>query len=231
MSEATSQIGRGEPVKDTARVLSRFVDGIMIRTYSHEAVKELAAYASVPVINGLTDLLHPCQALTDLFTIMEYKEVLKGRKLVFVGDGNNMAHSLMYACAKVGMNMVCASPKGYYPDPQVLKQAQEDAALTGASITVEEDVMKAAEGADVLYTDVWASMGEEAEHEERVKKFQGYQINQALLDVARPDAMVLHCLPAHRGKKLPMMSLKDHTLLSLMKLKTGSTSKRPLWLC
>ena len=127
----------------------------MIRTYSHEAVKELAAYASVPVINGLTDLLHPCQALTDLFTIMEYKEVLKGRKLVFVGDGNNMAHSLMYACAKVGMNMVCASPKGYYPDPQVLKQAQEDAALTGASITVEEDVMKAAEGADVLYTDVW----------------------------------------------------------------------------
>ena len=127
MSEATSQIGRGEPVKDTARVLSRFVDGIMIRTYSHEAVKELAAYASVPVINGLTDLLHPCQALTDLFTIMEYKEVLKGRKLVFVGDGNNMAHSLMYACAKVGMNMVCASPKGYYPDPQVLKQAQEEA--------------------------------------------------------------------------------------------------------
>lgn len=202
MGEATSQIGRGEPVKDTARVLSRFVDGIMIRTYSHEAVKELAAYASVPVINGLTDLLHPCQALTDLFTIMEYKEVLKGRKLVFVGDGNNMAHSLMYACAKVGMNMVCASPKGYYPDPQVLKQAQEDAALTGASITVEEDVMKAAEGADVLYTDVWASMGEEAEHEERVKKFQGYQINQALLDVARPDAMVLHCLPAHRGEEI-----------------------------
>ena len=129
LSGKESQIGRGEPIEDTARVLARYCDGIMIRTYSHEAVKELAAYASVPVINGLTDLLHPCQALTDLFTIMEYKEVLKGRKLVFVGDGNNMAHSLMYACAKVGMNMVCASPKGYYPDPQVLKQAQEDLSL------------------------------------------------------------------------------------------------------
>ena len=158
MSEATSQIGRGEPVKDTARVLSRFVDGIMIRTFSHDAVKELADYATVPVINGLTDLLHPCQALTDMFTILEYKDVLKGRKLVYVGDGNNMAHSLMFACAKVGMNMVCASPKGYQPDPHIVAQAKMDAAITGCTITVQEDMEDAAKGADVLYTDVWARL-------------------------------------------------------------------------
>ena len=126
LNDSASQIGRGEPVRDTARVLSRFVDGIMIRTFSHESVIELAKYATVPVINGLTDLLHPCQALTDMFTIMEHKEVLKGRKLVYVGDGNNMAHSLMYACAKVGMNMVCASPKGYQPHPEIVKNAQAD---------------------------------------------------------------------------------------------------------
>ncbi len=202
MSESTSQIGRGEPVKDTARVLSRFVDGIMIRTFSHDSVKELAHYASIPVINGLTDLLHPCQALTDIFTILEYKEILKGRKLVYVGDGNNMAHSLMYACAKVGMNMICASPKGYQPNPQILQEAQEDAKATGASITVEEDMFKAAKGADVLYTDVWASMGEEAEREVRMKALHEYQINAELLATARPDAMVLHCLPAHRGEEI-----------------------------
>ena len=202
MSEATSQIGRGEPVKDTARVLSRFVDGIMIRTFSHEAVKELADYATVPVINGLTDLLHPCQALTDMFTILEYKDVLKGRKLVYVGDGNNMAHSLMFACAKVGMNMVCASPKGYQPDSHIVAQAKMDAAITGCTITVQEDMEDAAKGADVLYTDVWASMGEEAQREERKKALHDYQINQHLLDLARPDAMVLHCLPAHRGEEI-----------------------------
>ena len=202
MTEATSQIGRGEPVKDTARVLSRFVDGIMIRTFSHAAVKELADYATVPVINGLTDLLHPCQALTDIFTIMEYKDVLKGRKLVYVGDGNNMAHSLMFACAKVGMNMVCASPKGYQPDPQVVAKAKIDAAITGATITVQEDMFDAVKGADVLYTDVWTSMGEEAEREKRMKDLHDYQINQELLEQARPDAMVLHCLPAHRGEEI-----------------------------
>ena len=202
MPESTSQIGRGEPVKDTARVLSRFVDAIMIRTFSHEAVKELARYATVPVINGLTDLLHPCQALTDIFTVMEYKEVLQGRKLVFIGDGNNMAHSLMYACAKVGMNMVCASPEGYKPDPKIVAEAQEDGRATGATIEVMEDPFEAAKGADVLYTDVWASMGEEAEREVRCKAFQGYQINSELLAVARPDCMVLHCLPAHRGEEI-----------------------------
>ena len=202
LNDSASQIGRGEPVRDTARVLSRFVDGIMIRTFSHDSVIELAKYATVPVINGLTDLLHPCQALTDMFTIMEHKEVLKGRKLVYVGDGNNMAHSLMYACAKVGMNMVCASPKGYQPDPEIVKNAQEDAAHTGCTIEVDEDLFRAAKGADVLYTDVWASMGQEAEQSIRQEALGDYQINKELLSVARPDAMVLHCLPAHRGEEI-----------------------------
>lgn len=202
LNDAVTQLGRGEPVRDTARVLSRFVDGIMIRTFSHDSVKELAGYASVPVINGLTDLLHPCQALTDLFTIQEKLEVLKGRKLVYVGDGNNMAHSLMFACAKAGMNMVCASPKGYQPNPEILRMAQEDAEKTGCSITVDEDMFRAAQGADVLYTDVWTSMGEEAEREERFAALHTYQINQELLNTARPGAIVLHCLPAHRGEEI-----------------------------
>lgn len=202
LSDSASQIGRGEPIRDTARVLSRMVDGIMIRTFSHDSVVELAKYATVPVINGLTDLLHPCQALTDMFTIQEKMAVLKGRKLVYVGDGNNMAHSLMYACAKVGMNMVCASPQGYQPDPLVLAEAQADAAQTGCTITVEEDLLKAAQGADVLYTDVWTSMGEEAEREVRFKALHNYQINQTLLDAARPECIVLHCLPAHRGEEI-----------------------------
>lgn len=202
LSDDASQIGRGEPIKDTARVLSRFVDGIMIRTFSHESVIELAKYATIPVINGLTDLLHPCQALTDIFTIQEKMKVLKGRKMVYVGDGNNMAHSLMYAAAKVGMNMVCACPEGYQPDPQVLAEAQEDAAHTGCTITVEEDVMKAVKGADVLYTDTWASMGQEEEHDARKKIFAPYQINAELLAAARPEAIVMHCLPAYRGEEI-----------------------------
>ena len=202
LNDSQTQLCRGEPIRDTARVLSRFVDGIMIRTFSNDSVIELAKYATIPVINGLTDLLHPCQALTDLLTIEEHLKVLKGRKFVYVGDGNNMAHSLMYACAKVGMNMVCASPKGYYPDPKVLQEAQEDAKLTGATITVEEDVFKAAKGADVLYTDVWTSMGEEAERDQRMKDLHDYQINAELLKVARPSCMVLHCLPAHRGEEI-----------------------------
>lgn len=202
LNDSQTQLGRGEPIRDTARVLSRMVDGIMIRTFSHESVIELAEFASIPVINGLTDLLHPCQALTDLLTIEEHLKVMKGRKFVYVGDGNNMAHSLMFACAKVGMNMVCASPKGYYPDPEILRQAQEDAKLTGCTITVEEDIMKAAQGADVLYTDVWTSMGEEAERDQRMKDLHDYQINAELLKVARPTCMVLHCLPAHRGEEI-----------------------------
>lgn len=202
LSDRDSQIGRGEPIRDTARVLSRMVDGIMIRTFSHDSVIELAEYASIPVINGLTDLLHPCQALTDLLTIEEQMGSLKGRKLVYVGDGNNMAHSLMYACAKVGMDMVCASPKGYQPDPMVLKQAREDAVQTGCKISVEEDIAKAVQGADVLYTDVWTSMGQEAEREIRLKALHDYQINNELLKAANPGAIVLHCLPAHRGEEI-----------------------------
>ena len=202
LNDRDSQIGRGEPIRDTARVLSRMVDGIMIRTFSHDSVIELAEYASIPVINGLTDLLHPCQALTDLLTIEERLGSLKGRKLVYVGDGNNMAHSLMYACAKVGMDMVCASPKGYQPDPMVLKQAQEDAAQTGCTISVEEDIAEAVKGADVLYTDVWTSMGQEAEREIRLKVLHDYQINSELLKAANPGAIVLHCLPAHRGEEI-----------------------------
>lgn len=202
LNDRDSQIGRGEPIRDTARVLSRMVDGIMIRTFSHDSVIELAEFASIPVINGLTDLLHPCQALTDLLTIEEHLGSLKGRKLVYVGDGNNMAHSLMYACAKVGMDMVCASPKGYQPDPMVLKQAQEDAAQTGCTVSVEEDIAKAVKGADVLYTDVWTSMGQEAEREIRLKALHDYQINSELLKAANPGAIVLHCLPAHRGEEI-----------------------------
>ncbi len=202
LSDRDSQIGRGEPIRDTARVLSRMVDGIMIRTFSNDSVIELAEYASIPVINGLTDLLHPCQALTDLLTIEEQLGSLKGHKLVYVGDGNNMAHSLMYACAKVGMDMVCASPKGYQPDPMVLKQAREDAEQTGCKISVEEDIAKAVQGADVLYTDVWTSMGQEAEREIRLKALHDYQINSELLKAANPGAIVLHCLPAHRGEEI-----------------------------
>lgn len=202
LSDKDSQIGRGEPIRDTARVLSRMVDGIMVRTFAHASAVELAAYASIPVINGLTDLLHPCQALTDLLTIREHRKTFKGRKLVYVGDGNNMAHSLMYACAKVGMNMVCASPRGYQPDPVVVKQAQEDAALTGCTVTVEENIFKAAENADVLYADVWTSMGEEAERDVRMAALHEYQINSELLKVAREDALVMHCLPANRGEEI-----------------------------
>lgn len=202
LNDSSSQVGRGEPVRDTARVLSRFADGIMIRTFSHDAVKELAEYASIPVINGLTDLEHPCQALTDLFTIMEHKEVLKGRKLVYVGDGNNMTNSLMVACAKVGMNMVCACPKGYQPDLEIFKEACEEAKKTGCTIEIEEDLFKAAKGADVLYTDVWASMGQEGEQSIRKEALGDYQINKELMKVARPDAIVLHCLPAHRGEEI-----------------------------
>lgn len=197
------QIGRGEPIKDTARVMSRYLDGVMIRTFAHEDVEEFAEYADIPVINGLTDKLHPCQVLTDLLTIQEHKgENLKGLKLAYIGDGNNMTHSLMYGCAKAGMHFVAATPEGYEPCPEITAQAKEDAIATGASIAVVRDPMEAAREADVLYTDVWASMGQEAEHDERVKKFAGYQINQALLQQANPEAIVLHCLPAHRGEEI-----------------------------
>ena len=196
------QIGRGEPVKDTARVLSRYVDGIMIRTFSHAEVQELAHYADIPIVNGLTDLLHPCQALADIFTAIEYKGDLRGRKLAYIGDGNNMANALLHACAKVGMDIAVACPAGYEPDQTVVAEAKADAAVSGSKITVTADPKAAAEGADVLYTDVWASMGKEVEQAIRRQAFAGYQINSAILKLAKPDAMVMHCLPAHRGEEI-----------------------------
>jgi len=196
------QIGRGEPVKDTARVLSRYVDGIMIRTFSHAEVQELAHYADIPIVNGLTDLLHPCQALADIFTAIEYKGDLRGRKLAYIGDGNNMANALLHACAKVGMDIAVACPAGYEPDQTVVAEAKADAAVSGSKITVTVDPKAAAEGADVLYTDVWASMGKEVEQAIRRQAFVGYQINSAILKLAKPDAMVMHCLPAHRGEEI-----------------------------
>jgi ornithine carbamoyltransferase len=203
LSSRDLQIGRGEPIKDTARVLSRYLDGIMIRTFAHSDVEELARYADVPVINALTDLLHPCQVLTDLLTIKEHRgQNLKGLKLAYIGDGNNMANSYMYGCAKAGIHFAAATPQGYEPDAEVTKNAVADAKETGGSITLVHDVFEAAKDADVICTDVWASMGQENEREERKKIFAGYQINQALLEVADKHAIVMHCLPAHRGEEI-----------------------------
>lgn len=196
------QIGRGEPVKDTARVLSRYVDGIMIRTFSHDEVIELAEFATVPVINALTDLMHPCQALTDIFTVLEHKGTLKGLKMVYIGDGNNMVNSLLQACAKVGMDISIATPKGYEPDAAIVTEALTVAAVTGSKIVLCEDPLLAAKDADVLYTDVWASMGKEIEQEDRKEVFAHYQINQEVMNVSKEDAIVLHCLPAHRGEEI-----------------------------
>lgn len=205
------QIGRGEPIKDTARVLSRYLDGIMIRTFAHADVEEFARYADVPVINALTDLLHPCQVMADLLTIQEHKgKALKGLKVAYIGDGNNMVHSLMYGCAKTGMHFAVATPQGYGPNAEVTKNAMEDAKATGASITVLHDVYEAAKDADILYTDVWASMGQEAEREARKAIFKEYQINRALLKVAAPRAIVMHCLPAHRGEEIAADVLEEN---------------------
>lgn len=196
------QLGRGEPISDTARVLSRMVDGIMIRTFSHQEVLELAEFSTIPIINGLTDLLHPCQVLADLMTIQEHKGRLEGLKLAYVGDGNNMAHSLMFGGAKMGLHVVIASPQGYKPDPLIIAKAQADAKDNGGLVEVVDDPSEAVKGADVLYTDVWASMGQEAEAKERIEAFKGYQINSDSLKRANQSAIVLHCLPAHRGEEI-----------------------------
>jgi len=196
------QLGRGEPISDTARVLSRMVDGIMIRTFSHQEVLELAEFATIPIINGLTDMLHPCQVLADLMTIQEHKGRLKGLKLAYVGDGNNMAHSLMFGGAKMGLHVVIASPRGYKPDPSIVAMAQADAKINGGLVEVVDDPSEAVKGADVLYTDVWASMGQEAEAKMRMAAFKGYQINSESLKLANQSAIVLHCLPAHRGEEI-----------------------------
>ncbi len=205
LSNANTQLGRGEPVEDTARVLSRYLDGIMIRTFDQEEVETLAKYGSIPIINGLTDYAHPCQVLADLMTIREFKNTFKGMKLTFIGDGNNMCNSLIVGCIKVGMEVAVACPKGYEPDADIVAWANE----TGR-FTLTTDIFEAAKDADVLYTDVWASMGEEAEAEERKKIFAGYQINSALMAVAKPDAMVLHCLPAHREEEITAEVFEAH---------------------
>jgi len=211
LSGSELQIGRGEPIKDTARVLSRYLDGVMIRTFAHADVEEFAKYADIPVINALTDLLHPCQVLTDLLTIQEHKgKKLKGLKLAYIGDGNNMTHSLMYGCAKVGMHFSVATPSGYEPNAAVTKNAVEDAKLTGGSITVGHDIFAAAKDADILYTDVWASMGQESERQERKEIFKNYQINKELLQAADKRAIVLHCLPAHRGEEITEDVMEDN---------------------
>ncbi|MBS3937706.1 MAG: ornithine carbamoyltransferase [Peptococcaceae bacterium] len=196
------QLKRGETIADTARVLSRYVDGIMIRTYAHQDVLDLAKYGSIPIINGLTDLLHPCQVAADLFTIWEKKNRLQGLKLVYIGDGNNMAHSLLFGCAKMGLDVTICSPSGYLPDANIVRLAKEDALLTGAKVVVTGDVEEGVRGADVVYTDVWASMGQEAEHAKRVKDLMPYQVNAKLMQLAKPDALFLHCLPAHRNEEV-----------------------------
>ncbi len=193
------QIGRGEPLKDTARVLSRFVDGILIRTFAQEDVEILAKYADVPIINGLTDSYHPTQVIADLMTIQEHKGYLKGLTMAYVGDGNNMSHSLMIGCAAVGISIHVATPKAYAPDAEVVDFAQKLAAQTGVQVTVGVDMKEALAGADVVYTDTWASMGQEDEKDVRTKAFTGFQIDDAAMTLAVPDAIFLHCLPAYRG--------------------------------
>ncbi len=190
------QLGRGETIYDTANVLSRYLDGIMIRTFKHSDVEELANYSSIPIINGLTDLLHPCQILADLFTIYEYKSKLEGLKLAYVGDGNNIAHSLLYGCSKVGMDISIATPKGYECEDEVIEKAKEN---TKSNILITNDPIEAVSHADIVYTDTWISMGQEEEKEERLNTFQAYQVNKNLFSKAKSDAIFLHCLPAYRG--------------------------------
>ncbi len=199
LSANDMQLGRGESIYDTANVMSRFVDGIMIRTYAHQDVLDLAKYGSIPIINGLTDLLHPCQAMADLLTVYEKKGKLEGLKLAYVGDGNNVAHSLMYACAKAGMDMAVATPKGYEPNAEITENAKADAKLTGSTITVTYDPIEAMKDADVVCTDTWVSMGQEAEKAERIKIFKDYQVNADLFAKSKEDSIFIHCLPAYRG--------------------------------
>ncbi len=199
LSSNDIQLGRGETIYDTANVLSRFLDGIMIRTYKQSDVEDLAKYGQIPIINGLTDLVHPCQILADFQTIREHKGKLKGLKLAYIGDGNNMAHSLLYGGAKVGMEIAVATPKQYECDACVVKNAIEDAKATGTKLTLTNDPVEAIKDADVVYADTWVSMGQESEKAEKVKVFSDYQINKELFSHAKPDAIFLHCLPAYRG--------------------------------
>lgn len=206
LSSRDLQIGRGEPVQDTARVLSRYLNGIMIRTFSQKEVEDLADFGTIPIINGLTDFCHPCQVLADLMTIREYKSSLIDQKLCFIGDGNNMANSLIVGGLKTGMEVAIACPDNYRPDPVVLEFAKE----YPGKLLVTSDILAAAKDADVLYTDVWASMGQEEEAAVRRKSFEGYQINDTVMAVAKPDAIVLHCLPAHREEEITSKVFEAH---------------------
>lgn len=199
------QIGRGEPVEDTARVLSRYIDGIMIRTFAQKEVEDLAEYGSIPIINGLTDLSHPCQVLADLMTIREFKGSFDGLKMCYIGDGNNMANSLIVGGLKVGMQVSVACPEGYRPDPMVMDFAQKDPGFSITNVPLE-----AAKDADILLTDVWASMGQEGEIAKRRIAFAGYQINDEIMTAAKPDAMVMHCLPAHREEEITAKVFEEH---------------------
>jgi len=206
LSSRDLQIGRGEPVQDTARVLSRYLDGIMIRTFEQKEVEDLAEYGSIPIINGLTDYCHPCQILADLMTIREHKGTLEGLKLCYIGDGNNMANSYIVGCLTVGMKVAIACPDDYRPDPFVLELAKK----YGDNFEMSSDVLKMAEGADVVATDVWASMGQEEEASERRLAFEGYQVNDSVMAVANEGAMVLHCLPAHREEEITAKVFEEH---------------------
>jgi len=202
LSPAEISLGKRESIHDVAKNLERMVQGIMIRTFAHEIVEQMAEHASVPVVNGLTDFSHPCQALADYLTIQEVKGRIKGLKVVFVGDGNNVAHSLMFAGALFGAHVVVATPPGYEPKPEALRWAQAEGAATGGTTTISNDPREAVRGADVVYTDVWASMGQEAEAAERDKIFRPFQVNEVLFGLANPEAIFMHCLPAHRGDEV-----------------------------
>ena len=207
LSDKDSQIGRNEPVQDTARVLSRFCDGIMIRTFAQEEVENLAKYTKIPIINGLTDFCHPCQVLADLMTIREHKAILEGLKMCYIGDGNNMANSLIVGGLKCGMEVAVACPEGYDPDPRVLEFAKNDPSFR---FSLHRAPKEAAVGADVVFTDVWASMGQEEERAIRAKAFAGYQINAELMALTNPECMVQHCLPAHRGEEITAEVFEAH---------------------
>ncbi len=202
LSSGDLQLGRGETVADTAQVLSRYVDGIMARVFAHQTILDLVKYSRVPVINGLSDFTHPCQGLADLFTVYEKKGRLQGLKLSYVGDGNNVAHSLLYGCSRVGMDITLACPKGYEPDPKVVAEAKEEGRRNGCKVNLTSDPGEAVRQADVIYTDVWASMGKEKEREQRIKIFKPYQINEKLVKGAKNDYLFMHCLPAHRGEEV-----------------------------
>ncbi|UZP03007.1 ornithine carbamoyltransferase [Clostridium botulinum] len=211
LSNRDLQIGRGEPIEDTARVLSRFLNGIMIRTFSQDSIETLAKYSSIPIINGLTDDEHPCQVLADLMTIREYKNILEGLNVAFIGDGNNMANSLMIGCLKVGMNFSIASPKDYTVNETYLSKAKEIAKKECVNLKSTTSPFEAAKDADVIITDVWASMGQEEEQTLRIKAFNGFQVNDELMNLAKSNAIVLHCLPAHREEEITAKVLEEHS--------------------